>query len=86
MMCGLPHRKTLLMNHDRVIIDCLFFIMASIQNSFMHCRSNNTPRGAARKSAADGFSFRLEQRAEKRKEVCSDFLIHMFCLLFLFLY
>jgi hypothetical protein len=30
--------------------------------------SNNTPRGAARKSAADGFSFRLEQRAEKRKE------------------
>ncbi|TVT96854.1 hypothetical protein EJB05_57931 [Eragrostis curvula] len=30
--------------------------------------STNTPRGAARKSAAAGFSFRLEQRAEKRKE------------------
>ncbi|RLM58935.1 protein WVD2-like 1 [Panicum miliaceum] len=30
--------------------------------------STNTPRAAARKSAAAGFSFRLEQRAEKRKE------------------
>ncbi|KAK3118948.1 hypothetical protein QOZ80_9BG0711150 [Eleusine coracana subsp. coracana] len=30
--------------------------------------STNTPRSAARKSAAFGFSFRLEQRAEKRKE------------------
>ncbi|RLM68828.1 protein WVD2-like 1 [Panicum miliaceum] len=30
--------------------------------------STNTPRTAARKSAAAGFSFRLEQRAEKRKE------------------
>jgi hypothetical protein len=30
--------------------------------------SANTPRTAARRSAASGFSFRLEQRAEKRKE------------------
>ncbi|KAJ1275897.1 hypothetical protein BS78_05G171300 [Paspalum vaginatum] len=30
--------------------------------------STNTPRAAARKSAAAGFSFRLEERAEKRKE------------------
>lgn len=38
------------------------------------CRSTNTPRAAARKSAAFGFSFRLEQRAEKRKEVHTNFL------------
>lgn len=39
------------------------------------CRSTNTPRAAARKSAAAaaGFSFRLEERAEKRKEVCTIF-------------
>ncbi|XP_062182464.1 protein WVD2-like 4 [Phragmites australis] len=30
--------------------------------------STNTPRTAARKSAAAGFSFRLEERAEKRRE------------------
>ncbi|PWZ08551.1 Protein WVD2-like 4 [Zea mays] len=30
--------------------------------------STNTPRAAARKSADAGFSFRLEERAEKRKE------------------
>ncbi|GJN04583.1 hypothetical protein PR202_ga22146 [Eleusine coracana subsp. coracana] len=42
--------------------------LVSIQNAFMCCRSTNTPRSAARKSAAFGFSFRLEQRAEKRKE------------------
>lgn len=30
--------------------------------------STNTPRAAARRSAAAGFSFRLEERAEKRKE------------------
>ncbi|KAL6657266.1 hypothetical protein ACP70R_005046 [Stipagrostis hirtigluma subsp. patula] len=30
--------------------------------------STNTPRTAARKSAAAGFSFRLQERAEKRKE------------------
>jgi len=56
------------------------------------CRSTNTPRAAARKSAAAaaaGFSFRLEERAEKRKEVCiifhSGVLVIMFCLVFLFL-
>lgn len=41
----------------------------------LFCRSTNTPRAAARKSAAAaaGFSFRLEERAEKRKEVCTIF-------------
>lgn len=53
--------------------------MVSIQNPanlMLCCRSTNTPRAAARKSAAaaaGGFSFRLEERAEKRKEVCTIF-------------
>lgn len=52
--------------------------MVSIQNPanlMLCCRSTNTPRAAARKSAAAaaGFSFRLEERAEKRKEVCTIF-------------
>lgn len=51
--------------------------MVSIQNPanlMLCCRSTNTPRATARKSAAAaGFSFRLEERAEKRKEVCTIF-------------
>lgn len=51
--------------------------MVSIQNPtnlMLCCRSTNTPRAATRKSAAAaGFSFRLEERAEKRKEVCTIF-------------
>jgi len=42
-------------------------------HSVFFSRSTNTPRAAARKSAAAGFSFRLEQRAEKRKEVSTSF-------------
>jgi hypothetical protein len=51
--------------------------VVSIQNPanlMLCCRSTNTPRAAVRKSAAAaGFSFRLEERAEKRKEVCTIF-------------
>jgi hypothetical protein len=50
--------------------------VVSIQNPanlMLCCRSTNTPRAAARKSADAGFSFRLEERAEKRKEVCTIF-------------
>jgi hypothetical protein len=67
------------------------FPMVSIRHLVLCCRSTNTPRAAARKSAAvaAGFSFRLEERAEKRKEVCTILhsgvsMIHILSSFFLF--
>ena len=39
----------------------------------------NTPHVAARKSAAAGFSFRLEQRSEKRKVVSNRLVMFDYC-------
>ncbi|XP_039851365.1 uncharacterized protein LOC120709780 [Panicum virgatum] len=41
--------------------------------------STNTPHVAARKSAAAGFSFRLEQRSEKRKVVSNRLVMFDYC-------